>query len=87
MHVKVIPCPEICIMTRSPIHFYYGLIRLLAPISIYEQCTSAFCSNHYRGYGRILNNAHQTLEKWLKIPNLVPDLDILFETLFMDMKF
>ena len=34
-----LPCPEICTMTRSPIHFYYRLIRL-APISNYKQCTS-----------------------------------------------
>ena len=32
-------CPEICTMTRSPIHFYYRLIRL-APISNYKQCTN-----------------------------------------------
>ena len=57
-------CPEICTMTRSPIHFYYRLIRLV-PISIYKQCTShlqALCSNRYHGYGRILNNAHKNPE-------------------------
>ena len=55
-------CPEICIETRTSIHFYHRLIRL-APISIYKHCTSylqALCSNRYRGYGRFLNNAHQT---------------------------
>ena len=45
-----------------PICFYYRLIRL-ASISIYKYCTSylqALCSNRYPGYGRILNNTHQT---------------------------
>ena len=44
-----------------PIDFYYRLIGL-APNSIYKHCTSylqALCSNHYLGYRRILNKAHQ----------------------------
>ena len=32
-------CPEMCTEPRTPIHFYYRLIRL-APISIYKLCTS-----------------------------------------------
>ena len=87
-------CPEMCIEPRTPIYFYYRLIRL-APISIYKLSTSylqAHCSNRYLGYWRILNNAHRTSrKKWPKFPNLVPDLDNptqLFETQFRDnMKF
>ena len=82
-----------CIEPRTPIYFYYRLIRL-APISIYKLSTSylqAPCSNRYLGYRRILNNAHRTSrKKWPKFPNLVPDLDNpnqLFETHFGDMKF
>ena len=70
-------CPEMCIEPRTPIYFYYRLIRL-APISIYKLSTSylqAPCSNGYLGYRRILNNAHRTSrKKWPKFPNLVPDM-------------
>ena len=65
VHKNLLTRPEICTMTRSPIHFYYRLIRL-APISIYKQCIShlqALCSNRCHGYGRILNNAHQTWQR------------------------
>ena len=80
----LLPCPEMYIELRTPICFYYRLIRL-APISIYKlstSCLQAPCSNRYR-------LAHQMLAR--NGPNLVPDLDNpnqLFETQFGDnMKF
>ena len=57
--------PEMCTEPRTPIYFYYRLIRL-SPISIYKLCTNylqAPCSNRYLGYGRILNNTHRTSER------------------------
>ena len=54
-----------CDRTRTPIYFYYRLLRL-APVSIY----SAICSDRYRGYRRILNNAHQVCREMAEIPEL-----------------
>ena len=58
-------CPEICIEPRTPIYFYYRLIRQ-ASISIYKLSTrylQAHCSNRYRGYRRFLINAYRTSER------------------------